>query len=298
MYVSNLRFSGDGRTILVTRLDGRIALLSPATGKVLRVLGPPTEEADLPQALTPDGRTLVTAVGNRVQFWDVASGGEICSHDAHLAEVLELVMSHDGRTVATVSQDHTILVWDLVHLATEDPLALLPPDALWSDLAITDAATGRRAVETLTAYPAEAVALLRRRLPPAAPPDTQQVAGWIRDLGSDDYEPRQRAAAALATIVELAGPALRQALASSPSLETRRRIERLLSRLDPAAALTGEQLRAARAVQVLEGIGDAEALRLLQELARGAPGARLTEEAMAALARLQSKQVRSGSEPR
>ena len=43
---------------------------------------------------------------------------------------------------------------------------------------------------------------------------------------------------------------------------------------------------AVRAVQVLEGLGDADALRLLQELARGAPGARLTEEAAPAVNRL------------
>ena len=47
-----------------------------------------------------------------------------------------------------------------------------------------------------------------------------------------------------------------------------------------------EQLRALRAVEALEHAGTAKARSLLQDLARGAPEARLTREARAALARL------------
>jgi WD40 repeat protein len=290
-------FSADSRMVAVERTDERIGVLHTDTGKLLRTLGQTPDASGTRRtfgptarrAFTPDGRTLVTSGENRVQFWDLATGGEICSHDAHRDFVREVVLSPDGRTVATTSDDHTILVWDLAHLVTANQPAPLPPEALWTDLANPDAARGRRAVETLMARPAQAVALLRQRLSPAVPPDTRQLAGWIRDLGNDDYESRQRADAALTRLAELAGPALRQAMAPGTPVETRRRIERLLDRLDPAVPLTGEVLRAVRAVQVLEGIGDAEALRLLRELVQGAPGARLTEEAAAALQRLKQK---------
>jgi hypothetical protein len=79
-------------------------------------------------------------------------------------------------------------------------------------------------------------------------------------------------------------PALRQALKEKPSAEVRRRVGALL------AALKGvpppNTLRALRAVWVLERVGTPEARQLLGALAKGAPGARQTVEAQAALARL------------
>jgi hypothetical protein len=65
----------------------------------------------------------------------------------------------------------------------------------------------------------------------------------------------------------------------------RRRAEALLDRLcgpitDP------EQRRAVRAVAVLEDAATADARKLLAKLAGGAPDARLTQEARAALERL------------
>jgi hypothetical protein len=83
--------------------------------------------------------------------------------------------------------------------------------------------------------------------------------------------------------------ALRRALAAGPSLEFRRRAEALLERAE-AAPVPGS-LRAVRATAVLEYAGTAEARRLLRELAAGAPDARLTREAKAALGRLGRRPV-------
>jgi hypothetical protein len=83
----------------------------------------------------------------------------------------------------------------------------------------------------------------------------------------------------------VAGPALRDGLAAKPSMEAKRRIERLLVRLAEPAVLSGKPLQIVRAVQVLEGIGNGDANQLLDDLARGAAGARITEEAAAALRR-------------
>src|SRR5262249_5404273 len=106
----------------------------------------------------------------------------------------------------------------------------------------------------------------------------------LADLDSTDYPRRQAASRRLATLADPAGPALRAALKADPSPEKRRRIEEAL------ATLTGvppaNVLRDLRGVEVLERIGTPEARQLLGELARGAPGARLTREAKAALERL------------
>ena len=50
-------------------------------------------------------------------------------------------------------------------------------------------------------------------------------------------------------------------------------------------------LQQSRAVQLLEMLGSAEASQLLQELAQGAPEARLTQEAKASLERLAKRRL-------
>jgi hypothetical protein len=95
---------------------------------------------------------------------------------------------------------------------------------------------------------------------------------------------REKASADLDKAGARALSALTKALANPPSLEARRRIERLLARLDPADVPV-EDLVAMRGVQALEYIGTPEARRLLEDLSRNAAG-RLTEEASQAVQRL------------
>jgi hypothetical protein len=80
---------------------------------------------------------------------------------------------------------------------------------------------------------------------------------------------------------------LRAALKSSPSAEARKRIEALVARLE-AQRVPPDQLRAVRAVEVLEWVGTPQAREILTGLAKGAPGAPLTADAGAALARLKA----------
>jgi hypothetical protein len=89
----------------------------------------------------------------------------------------------------------------------------------------------------------------------------------------------------LAQLGDLAEDALRAAARQSSSAEQRRRVVRLLGRLDNLES-TPEQLRLLRAVEALEIIGTPEARRVLMHLAGGAARARLSVEAKAALGRL------------
>ena len=99
---------------------------------------------------------------------------------------------------------------------------------------------------------------MRERLLPVKSPDSKQVDRWIADLSSENFKERQLAAANLERLGELAGPALRAALAAEPPLEAQRRMTLILAKLRPAV-LPPEALRAVRGVQVLEVIANPEA---------------------------------------
>jgi hypothetical protein len=276
------------------RSDLTICLMDPATGEVVRTLGKAEGPMTAPAVFTPDGRVLVTAVHDLVQLWEVATGGELASRRGHRGNVDHLVMSGNGRSVATVSRDHTILVWDLTRLSTgplpKAPLTPVQLESAWTDLTSSNAVTGRRAVETLCADPAQAVALLRERLAPVQSPDSKQVARWIADLDNDRFAVRDRATRELEKMGDLSEPALRKVLIGQPSLEARRRVEQLLQKLRDAIT-NPEQLQALRGIEVLEYIGTPEARGVLDVLARGAPEARLTQEAKAARQRLSERPI-------
>jgi hypothetical protein len=78
-------------------------------------------------------------------------------------------------------------------------------------------------------------------------------------------------------------------LEGQPSAEVRRRIEGLLEKCEPGF-MSGDRLRATRALEVLGLFGTPEALALIKDLADGAPEAWLTREARLVRDRL-SKQL-------
>jgi hypothetical protein len=101
----------------------------------------------------------------------------------------------------------------------------------------------------------------------------------VADLDSDQFTVRQQAFAELERRAPGAETALRKILEGKLSAEQRRKVAQVLDGLD------GERYRAHWVTVALEGIGSPEAQRLLQSLARGAPEARRTQEAAAALER-------------
>jgi HEAT repeat protein len=125
---------------------------------------------------------------------------------------------------------------------------------------------------------------VRDSLRPVAAVSAEQVKRLIAELDDDDFNVRERATADLAKMGGAADAALRQALEGRPSAELRQRVQHLLDakRADPEP----EQMRRSRAFEALEGMATPEAKKLLEELAKGAPGAALTEESKAALARI------------
>lgn len=120
------------------------------------------------------------------------------------------------------------------------------------------------------------------------------MAKLVSDLDSDAYAVRQAATRELSKLGERAETILRAALKNRPSLEARRRIEELLTRLR-RREWSAEQLRERRAVMVLEQIATEEARQVLRSLVGGAADAWMTQDAKAALARLRKFEPRAGA---
>ncbi len=242
---------------------------------------------------SPDSRLLFNAtMEGAIEVWEIATGQKRLNLQGHLpGEILCLLFLQDRRSLVSGGADTQILLWDLTGRAPDGVwrTAQLPPEkqrALWDVLAASDASQAHRAIWELIADPAGSVSFLAQHLPPAAAANAKLVVGLTDDLDSPVFATRTRASAELAKLGEPALPFLRHALKKANSLEQSRRLQSLLDdldRLDPS----GDRLRAARAVEVLESIGTAAARKVLLNLATGFAEARLTREAQRAWRRLQ-----------
>jgi hypothetical protein len=285
--------SPDGTLLAFGSRQGFIVVHDLASGKRVRRIDA-LPGGVMVMAFAPDGRTLAWAAEADpvVHLLEVASGRERHQLRGHLGSVRGLAFSPDGRRLVSASDDTTALVWDLA--------AALPAgtpadcEAAWADVAGDDALRAYRAVRRLAAAPA----FLADRVRPVAVPDGAHLARLIAELGADDFGTRQKAATELERLGETAAAACRKALTERPSAEVRRRLEVLLDRqLQASWAMTPERLRADRALEALELSGTPEARRILERVARGAAGARLTEEARVALQRLSQRPPDSGADP-
>jgi hypothetical protein len=170
-----------------------------------------------------------------------------------------------------------------MHLATRK-LQNGELESCWTDLAGDNSARARVAIQTLIAAPEDTVPCLRDRLKPVPLADQDKIQRRIRDLDSDNFAVRQVATKELPKLGEQVQVPIRKALAGKVTLESRRRLEAILRDL-PEDSGPGT-MRTVRATMILEKIGSPEAQSVLESLAGGAPGARVTEAARDALQRL------------
>jgi len=157
---------------------------------------------------------------------------------------------------------------------------------IWQDLGRPSSLTARQALAALAETPAQAVPFLAERARLVSATVTpQRLAQLLADLDDRQFETRRRASEALEKLGELAEDALRAALARTPPLEVRQRLEKILAEIERQSQAP-ERLQGLRTVQALEAIATPEARDVLEKLAKGNSAARLTREARTALERL------------
>jgi formylglycine-generating enzyme required for sulfatase activity len=288
-----LAFAADGKTLASTNLDdATVRLWEVATGKE-RASFQGLREGNTRPAFTLDSGMLAAGgpKDGTVTVWDLSAGKALATLKGDANHVHTLAFTPDGNTLAAAEgPDTTIRLWDVAGLtcAPRSPSLRLSDkdiEGLWTALAGADACRAYRAVWSLTMAPGQTVAWLKQRLRPVPAVEPRVVTRLLVELNSPRFAVREKATHALESLGEAVVSELRNVLTTRPPPETRRRVERLLEKLDQPL-VSGERLRALRAVEVLEHIGSPAARQTLERLAGGMPEARVTREAKASLGRL------------
>ena len=318
--VAALAFSPDGRTIATANTDNTISLWEILSGKECLTITVKAAQAAAPNpaedenrkrimelavmrgqqggsivslSFANDGRTLAAASGDKsVRLFELPNGKEIGAFTGHVGAVTAVAFAPDSKTVITGSADTTAMVWAgdrYIKAPTVESVQLEQKqlDSLWQELAGEPNSAYKARIQLATA-PKQTLALLQDKVKPTAGVDVKEIEKLIADLESNQFEVREKANTELEKLGELAQPALQKVLDAQPSLETRQRVDRILEQLTTGQAPPPEVLRNIRAVQLLEQMASPEAKQLLQSLAKGAPGDKVTRQAEAALKRLGS----------
>ena len=297
-------FSPTGRTFASSQISvyqgirpsygaAQLRLWERASGQPIRTLAPAITKL---LAFSPDGRLVASGgvgssghlrvgYGAGIDIWDTVTGKKA---GALPVSPESIAFSPDGLHLATGGRDHSILIWKAPRI--QPPKEIKAPsaaerDAWWTAMG-GQAKDAYKAMGQMMDAPEHAVALLKERVQPVRLCDPDTVARQIVQLDSKVYFERVKAQAALEKMGEGAAHLLTQhARKGKISEEMRRRLEAVLRKCD---AISSRSIQLHRAVATLEWIGTPAARDLLQALAEGAPGARLTVEAHAALKRLRS----------
>jgi WD40 repeat protein len=293
LYYAGMVFSPDSRMVAtcspplsdfarerMKRAVNQIYVWDVATGKRVANLPDGLPAGAVTAAFSPDGRTLATATPEGlVQVWEVATWTVRAEFRGHRGAVKALAFGPDGRLFSG-GLDTTVLAWD-----ARPPMAAGDLDAAWRALAEADGRAAFRAQGAFLADPAAAVGRIGAGVKPAAAPDPKRLAGLVADLDSPDFATRERASKGLTEVGRPALAALKEAARTTGSAEVRKRATDLVELIDRPTHLPAD-LRAVRAVEVLEWVGTAAARELLAGLAKGEPAAPVTAAAVAALPRL------------
>ncbi|MBI3411944.1 MAG: sigma-70 family RNA polymerase sigma factor [Planctomycetes bacterium] len=295
-----IAFSKNGQLLITAGGLGFVSVWEASTGQRIRSFKAHDHHVGA-LAVAADGRTIASADGSfegndkprAIKFFDIYSGQELGQVPNQDSDIRALSFTPDGKRLVAGYRNTSNLVWDLQGVLAKPMKPATSPsrqelEMLWQELGQSEAANAYAAIATLIKGANGAASFLKDRLPPAKPLDGARFSQMLVDLDSPTFAQRDKASRDLQKLGPQAQPAIRQAIANTKSLETRRRLEKLANY---GLADFPETLCRLRAIQVLELIGSAECVRALQGLASGDPDAPETHDASLALKRLKSVQT-------
>jgi WD40 repeat protein len=304
--ILSMAFAPDGRSLALVYYNAPVTPQRPViaptyavglwevvSGKERCQWTPPGRATTI--AFAPDGRTMAVGFAEgTIQLLSAQTGATLGQLKGHRGTVQQLVFAADSRQLLSSGFDSTGLVWDAASVALPKPapteLSMAQLDSLWTELGSDDAGKAFKALDSLTGSSGPIVPWLAQRVKAAVADDElARIDKLIADLDSDKFAVRQQASEELAKLGERAVPALEKVLATKPTLDLRQRVDELLAKVT-TFQVPPDVLHGMRAIEALERIGTPEARQVVEGLAKGAAGGRLTQDAQRALERLSKAQ--------
>jgi Oxidoreductase family, NAD-binding Rossmann fold/WD domain, G-beta repeat len=119
---TGVSFSADSHFLLSSSVDERVNVYDLAKDKPLGFFAGHSRPTNA-VLVHPDGETAISVSGgravgkNELMVWEFETGEPLAAIEAHEARITSLAVSHDGRQVATASQDQSVALWNVAFLA-------------------------------------------------------------------------------------------------------------------------------------------------------------------------------------
>ena len=119
---TGVAFSADGHFLLSSSVDERVNVYDLTKDKPLGFFAGHSRPTNA-IVVHPDGETAISVSGgravgkNELMIWEFETGEPLAAIEAHEAKITSLAVSHDGRQVATASQDQSVALWNVAFLA-------------------------------------------------------------------------------------------------------------------------------------------------------------------------------------
>jgi len=288
-----MQFSANGAALLLGKKVVRMHMYESYTWKKRIDIGIQRKQVTC-ATFDVTGKFVITGGDDRfVRIFDVFTGKEVFAFESHDAPVTCCAISPNGRVLTTGSKDTTVALWDfskIVKSATKPMSNSQAAERLelwWRLLGEKDASKAWRAIGNLVSSKDASVDFLKGKLIPIPIIKEVTLSNLIDDLSSDEFERRRVAFDRLTHYGRMALPFLEKELKKPKSLEASIRLKKLINYLTDYSP---EVLRSLRGVETLEYIANDSSQALLRRLSKGAPGAWITEAAIAASKRLKSRE--------
>jgi WD40 repeat protein len=126
--VTSIAFSPDSQLIAAGSGDKSVRIWKVETGEQLKKLetdtplvwqlpsGDQSVRSKMPVtsvSFSPDGKLLAMGTGRAVHLWDVSTGNQVRTLEAHTKSVTDVAFLRDGNSLASSSLDGTARIWSL-----------------------------------------------------------------------------------------------------------------------------------------------------------------------------------------
>ncbi|MGF1579912.1 MAG: hypothetical protein ACFCD0_11160 [Gemmataceae bacterium] len=297
-------FSPDGRYFAQPSLTNCL-ICETITGKVVHVLKGHNVIVRFVE-FAADGKTLVSMsqppptsvptvrplLERCTRFWDVESGKEIEDFDGPVYNQPYIIdVSPDGKDFAA-SYWGAVGIWKIPERKERKERKVQLSDEtmskLWAVLLGKDANASFRAIRSFARDPERTLPFFRKRLKPTT---KQQVEKWLQALKDDNFARRSKATVELQAVPSTFHSRLRQVAERTESVEVRKRLLTILAgtKKEVHPLQQSAVIRLVRVIEVLERIGNDEAVEILQRFSQDAEGRPETIHARRSLRRLKSK---------